>query len=90
MLPNAESHLVRGWTGQRFPTAFAHPTGKGESSSVLSVLWGLANLLGSFLLINVGQFAWGFTWSMLALGVGIAGMSVMLARHFGSVYGVPG
>ena len=42
-LANGVPHFVMGMCGRKFPTPFAKPPGKGESSSVVNVTWGLFN-----------------------------------------------
>src|SRR4030081_2102095 len=48
-LANAIPHTVQGICGNRFQTPFASPPGVGESSAVVNVIWGLANLKRCFL-----------------------------------------
>jgi hypothetical protein len=43
-LANAVPHFVYGICGDRFPTPFAKPPGRGLSSPTVNVLWGLFNL----------------------------------------------
>src|ERR671936_355894 len=42
-LANAVPHFVAGVQGRRFPSPFASPPGRGESSPVVNVVWGAAN-----------------------------------------------
>jgi len=51
-LANAVPHYVQGISGNRFPTPFAHPPGKGLSSSLVNTLWGLLNLAIGFVLFR--------------------------------------
>jgi hypothetical protein len=44
-LVNSIPHLVSGLTGQRFPSPFASPPGRGNSPAVVNVVWGSANLV---------------------------------------------
>jgi hypothetical protein len=86
-LVNAIPHFVSGLMGRRFPSPFASPPGKGESSPVVNVLWGALNLVaGYWLVFCVGEFFIRETSSVVALGIGGLLMAVMLARHFGEVY----
>jgi hypothetical protein len=56
-LINAIPHFVNGVSGRSFPSPFASPPGKGQSSSMVNVLWGTANAVaGYFLVTHVGQF----------------------------------
>src|ERR1700744_4788233 len=41
---NAVPHLVQGMSGNRFQTPFASPPGVGESSALVNVIWGAANV----------------------------------------------
>jgi hypothetical protein len=86
-LVNAVPHFVSGVMGRRFPSPFASPPGKGESSAVVNVLWGVFNLVVGYLLVfRVGDFLIRDVWSIVALGAGGLVMAVMLADHFGKVY----
>jgi hypothetical protein len=42
-LVNAIPHFVNGVSGRSFPTPFASPPGKGQSSPMVNVLWGTLN-----------------------------------------------
>ncbi|MGA7915293.1 MAG: hypothetical protein WCA00_08670 [Candidatus Acidiferrales bacterium] len=42
-LVNAVPHFTTGVTGRRFPTPFAKPPGKGESSPIIAALWAALN-----------------------------------------------
>lgn len=87
-LTNAVPHFVSGIQGRRFPTPFASPPGKGESSSVLNVVWGTANaVVGYWLLFRVGVFSAHSLHQILVVGIGGFLMALMLARGFGQVYG---
>jgi hypothetical protein len=87
-LVNAVPHFVSGVMGKRFPSPFASPPGKGESSAMVNVLWGASNLVVGYLLVfRVGDFLIRDTAGVLALGVGGLAMAVMLAWNFGKVYG---
>jgi hypothetical protein len=56
-LVNAIPHFVNGVSGRSFPTSFASPPGKGQSSPTVNVLWGTANAVaGYFLVAHVGGF----------------------------------
>ena len=39
-LANAVPHYVQGVSGDRFPSPFSKPPGKGLSSATVNVLWG--------------------------------------------------
>jgi hypothetical protein len=85
-LANAVPHFVNGISGERFQSPFASPPGVGESSPLVNVLWGMANLvIGYVLLFGVGEFAGGLSIDALAVAVGVLATAVGLARHFGHV-----
>jgi hypothetical protein len=89
-LVNAVPHFVSGVCGRRFPSPFASPPGKGESSPFVNVLWGALNLVVGYVLVcRVGEFHLRQTPSLAALGSGGLLMAVMLARTFGEIYGAP-
>ena len=43
LLANGVPHFVKGVCGDRFPTPFAKPPGRGLSSPIVNVVWGMAN-----------------------------------------------
>lgn len=87
-LANSIPHLTNGISGRAFPTPFATPPGRGESSASLNVIWGAINLLvGYCLLLQIGDFN-----VLSTLDVGVAGLGGLLvalssARHFSRLYG---
>ena len=50
-LVNAVPHFVSGVMGRRFPSPFASPPGKGESSAVVKWCLGAFNLVVGYLLV---------------------------------------
>ena len=85
-LANSIPHFVNGISGQKFPTPFAHPPGKGLSSSTVNVLWGFANfVVGSLLLIAVGSFSLGLTFESLAAILGALAISLFSSHVFGKL-----
>ena len=86
-LANAVPHFVSGLQGRPFPTPFASPPGKGESSPTLNVIWGTANAaIGYFLLYRVGSFTLTHSREVLVAGLGGFLMALRLSKHFGAVY----
>jgi uncharacterized membrane protein len=81
-LANAVPHFVYGISGDKFPTPFAKPPGKGLSSATTNVIWGLFNFIVGFLLFNSGNIttAQPLTWVLFFAGA--AAMSVMLSNNF--------
>lgn len=89
-LVNSVPHLISGLLGRRFPTPFASPPGKRESSPTVNVLWGALNLVVGYLLVyHVGEFHLRNKQDALVLGVGGLLMAIMLSRAFGRIYGSP-
>jgi hypothetical protein len=82
-LTNAVPHVVQGICGNRFQTPFASPRGVGESSAVVNVIWGFANLaIGGVL---IGQF-FPPPWTLCATAlIGGLAIALYLASHFGKV-----
>jgi hypothetical protein len=90
-LANAVPHVVSGMQGRRFPSPFASPPGKGESSSAINVIWGTANAGVAYLLLyRVGNFTVRSGREVLVVGLGGFLLALMLARRFGEIYGGSG
>ncbi len=83
-LANGIPHFVHGISGKKFRTPFAKPMGKGESSPVVNVIWGVVNfLIGYALVFGVGQFRFGFTPDAMMLFLGGIVIAMVLALSFG-------
>jgi hypothetical protein len=86
-LANAIPHIGQGVCGNRFQTPFASPRGIGESSAVVNVIWGFANLTAGAVLLDV------FLperlpppWTLCLTGLaGALALSLYVAHHFGKV-----
>lgn len=81
-LANAVPHFVHGISGDRFPTPFAHPPGKGLSSPIVNVVWALANLVLGYILFRVGRVASGGDTALLIFFLGVAAISTFSSLHF--------
>ena len=81
-LTNAVPHFMQGISGDGFPSPFANPPGKGLSSPLVNVLWGLANLFVGYVLLRTGKVSQTNKWSLLALFAGVVCMSIMLSLAF--------
>jgi hypothetical protein len=86
LLANGVPHFVQGISGNWFQSPFATPRGIGESSPLVNVLWGFANLAIGFAIL------WSFApkgsevvaeWMLVGLGILVS--AVFLAWHFGNV-----
>lgn len=84
---NGIPHFINGVSGRSFPTPFASPPGKGQSSPVVNVLWGTLNaVVGYCLVAHVGEFHVHNIRDVLISGAGGLLMALMLARGFGRLY----
>ena len=85
LLVNALPHLISGLQGNVFPSPFAKPPGRGNSSAVVNVLWGFANLFGGLALLAYRPVALALTpeAGMFALGAVVLG--VAMGHHFATV-----
>jgi hypothetical protein len=81
-LANAVPHFTHGISGDKFPTPFAKPPGKGLSSSLTNVLWALLNLVIGFLLYNAGNISTAQPLTWILFFAGATAMSVMLSIRF--------
>ncbi len=87
-LANAVPHFVNGITGRPFQSPFAHPPGKGLSSSTVNILWASTNFLIAYLLLlKVGNFDLRSIPCAVAVGAGALLLSLALARYFGQIHG---
>jgi hypothetical protein len=81
-LSNFVPHFVHGISGDRFPTPFAHPPGKGLSSPTVNVLWALLNLVVGYLLFRVGKIWSGSASTLVIFFAGIAVISTFSSVRF--------
>jgi len=81
-LANFVPHFVQGISGDRFPTPFADPPGKGLSSPVLNVVWALFNLLIGYLLFRFGKVASNGDASLITFFAGIVVLSIGSSLRF--------
>jgi len=81
-LANFVPHFVHGISGNRFPSPFAHPPGKGLSSPTVNVLWALFNLVAGYVLFRVGNIASGDDSALVVFFAGIAAISIIASSLF--------
>lgn len=81
-LANFVPHFVKGVCGDRFPTPFSKPPGKGLSSPVINVLWGLLSLVIAYLLFKVGRVSFRDTLSFVIFFIGFSFKSITGAMNF--------
>jgi hypothetical protein len=81
-LANAVPHFVHGISGDRFPSPFAHPPGKGLSSPTVNVVWALVNLIAGYGLFRVGKIWSGDNLALVIFFLGIASISTLMSVQF--------
>jgi hypothetical protein len=81
-LANVVPHFVHGISGDRFPTPFAHPPGKGLSPPTVNVWWALLNLVVGYVLFRVGSVSSGSYPTLVVFLAGIATISTILSFRF--------
>jgi hypothetical protein len=81
-LANAVPHFVYGICGDRFPSPFSKPPGKGLSSPMVNTVWGLFNVVVGYLLFRAGRIWDGSDLTLVVFFAGIVAMSVMLSGNF--------
>jgi hypothetical protein len=81
-LANVVPHYVYGVCGDRFPTPFSKPPGKGLSSPTVNVVWALFNLVVGYLLFRVGMVSSGGYLALAVFLAGIAAISIMSSVNF--------
>jgi hypothetical protein len=81
-LSNVVPHFVHGISGDRFPTPFADPPGKGLSSPTMNVVWALVNLVVGFFLFRVGKVWGGGHAALVIFLAGIVSLSTMASINF--------
>lgn len=79
---NTVPHFVKGISGDRFPTPFARPPGRGLSSPTVNVVWALFNMVLGYTLFRTGGVERGGHAALALFFAGVAAMSIMLSRGF--------
>jgi hypothetical protein len=83
-LANSVPHTVKGICGDRFPTPFAKPPGRGLSSPLVNVLWGLGNLAVGYELLRVGNLLGGCELHRWVFFAGVVLLAIPTSIHFAS------
>ena len=81
-LANVVPHFVHGISGDRFPTPFARPSGKGLSSPTVNVVWALFNLIVGYILFWAGKVSSGAVSALVIFFAGIVVITMMLSVRF--------
>ena len=84
-LANVVPHFVHGISGDRFPTPFAHPPGKGLSSPTTNVVWALVNLIVGYVLFRLGKVSSGGNLALAVFFAGVAALSTWLSVLFAKI-----
>ncbi len=87
-LCNCVPHLVAGLQGARFPTPFAKPPGRGESSPVVNFIWALVNLAAGVALLVRFPLSLGLNSETVTFAAGALLLGLSLSLHFGGVRAV--
>ncbi len=82
ILANAVPHFTHGISGDKFPTPFAKPHGKGLSSPVTNTLWACCNLLAGYILFSVSNIASNNKILLLVFFIGIVSISLLSSNTF--------
>ncbi len=81
-LANFVPHFVQGVSGDRFPSPFSKPPGKGLSSPTVNVLWALVNLAVGYFLFHIGKISSENISALIVFFAGITDISIMLSVNF--------
>ena len=81
-IANAMPHFIYGVSGDKFPTPFAKPSGRGPSSSTVNILWALLNFVIGYLLYLAGKISEGNVWTVIIFFIGFSVMSIFLSKVF--------
>ena len=81
-LANCVPHFVHGISGDRFPSPFASPPGRGLSSPTVNVLWGLFNLVIGGLLFKIERISGGHRLPCAIFFAGILVLGIWLSLFF--------
>jgi hypothetical protein len=81
-IANAIPHFINGISGNKFPTPFSKPPGKGLSSPTVNVLWALLNLVIGYLFYWASKILEGNVWALIIFFIGIAITSIFSSKVF--------
>jgi hypothetical protein len=81
-LANVVPHFFHGISGDRFPTPFARPPGRGLSSPTVNVVWAWINLVAGYLLFRAGNVSPENYATLIVFLAGIIAISTVLSFRF--------
>lgn len=82
LLANVVPHFFHGISGDRFPTPFAKPPGRGLSSPTINVAWAWINLVVGYVLFRAGKVSAENYATLIVLLAGIIFISTVLSFRF--------
>ncbi|WP_461453487.1 hypothetical protein [Mucilaginibacter sp.] len=86
-LANSVPHFIHGISGDKFPTPFAKPPGKGLSPAYINVLWAAFNIVvGYLLLVHSRIRTENDQIGKIIFFVGAIAMSLLLSKSFTQKY----
>ncbi len=84
-LCNGLPHFIAGLQGHSFPSPFARPPGVGNSSPLVNMVWGYANLLIGAAALGRWPMSVGLNPAFVGFNAGVLVMGACTAHHFGKV-----
>jgi hypothetical protein len=81
-LANAVPHFIHGISGDKFPTPFSKPSGRGLSSPVVNTLWACFNLLIGYILFRESKVSPHDEFLLSVFFIGIVSISVFSSIAF--------
>jgi hypothetical protein len=81
LLVNVLPHLIRGISGDKFPSPFAKPHGKKLSSPTSNVIWAFINLSIFLTIFYFNRFSFTAIYGLIML-IGAFAMAIYLSRYF--------
>ena len=81
-LANVVPHFFHGISGDRFPTPFAKPPGRGLSSPTVNVAWSWINLVAGYVLLRAGRVSLENQVTLIVFLAGVIAISTILSFRF--------
>jgi hypothetical protein len=81
-LANVVPHFFHGISGDRFPTPFAKPPGRGLSSPTVNVAWSWINLVAGYVLLRAGKVSTENQVTLIVFLAGVVAISTILSFRF--------
>ena len=81
-LANTIPHYIHGVSGNKFPTPFANPPGKGLSSPLVNTLWASFNLVIGYILFRFSGVSTDNKILLLVFLIGVLTISIFASIRF--------